>query len=386
MRRWVTTAVAVLGLLLGGSAVHGQTRADSAAVLLHAAEQLRLRGDVATARALLDYIERQYAGTVAAGDVARMRAAMRRMPEPERPGRTELIVWGTGYGAWLGVAVPLMFGSESPEVYGVGLLAGAPLGFLAARSYAARYQPTEGQVRAITFGGSWGTWQGFGWAEALDIGVRTHRVTLDCPPGGPCESYEYEETSAETMVAAAVVGGLVGIGTGALLARKPITAGTAATVSLGALWGSWFGFAGSYVAGLEEDELLVGTLLAGNAALLGTALAAPRWQLTESRARLISLGGLIGGLTGVGLLLIAQPDDERTAMAVPLVGSAIGLTVGALTTRDRGADGESGGGGALINREGDRWALDVPGASLGLQRTRSGVQPALHVPLLHARF
>jgi hypothetical protein len=381
MKRCLAGVVVVIGLLVSGVPVQGQTRADSAAVLLHAAQQLQLAGEQAAARALIDYIQRHYAGTVAAGEAARLRQLVRQ-PEMERSGRTELIVWGTGYGAWLGLAVPWMLGSDSPEAYGVGFLAGAPLGFLAARAYDGRYRPTEGQARAITFGGSWGTYQGLGWAEVFNLGSREYR---DCPPGGPC--YFYEETDTEHRVAAAVVGGLLGVGTGAVLARRPITPGTAAAVSLGALWGSWFGFAGSYIAGLEDDELFAATLLAGNAAVVAGAVAAPRWGLTESRARLISLGGLIGGLAGVGVLLIAQPDDEKVAVAIPMATSAAGLAVGAVTTRDRFADDAGGpGGGALLNRDRGRWALDVPHAAVRLNRRDSELSAAAYVQLLRARF
>jgi hypothetical protein len=382
MKRCLAGVVVAIGLLVSGVPVQGQTRADSAAVLLHAAQQLQLAGEQAAARALIDYIQRYYAGTVAAGEAARLSALVRRAPEMERSGRTELIVWGTGYGAWLGLAVPWMLGSDSPEAYGVGFLAGAPLGFVAARAYDGRYRPTEGQARAITFGGSWGTYQGLGWAEVFDLGSREYR---DCMPEGPC--YFYEETETEQRVAAAVVGGLLGVGTGAVLARRPITPGTAAAVSLGALWGSWFGFAGSYIAGLEDDELLAATLLAGNAAVVAGAVAAPRWGLTESRARLISLGGLIGGLAGVGVLLIAQPDDEKVAVAIPMATSAAGLAVGAVTTRDRFRDDAGApGGGALLNRDRGRWALDVPHASVRLNRRDSELRAAAYVQLLRARF
>jgi hypothetical protein len=383
MKRYLAGLVVLLALSIGSAPAAAQTRADSAAVLLHAAQQLQRAGDQAAARALLDYIQRQYAGTMAAAEAARQRPALQRALEVQRPGRTELVVWGTGYGAWLGVAVPLMLGSDSPEAYGVGFLAGAPLGFLAARAWDGRHRPTEGQARAITFGGSWGTWQGFGWAEVLDLGTRTHR---ECVPGvGEC--WDYEETNTEARVAAAVAGGLIGVGTGALIARRPVTPGTAAAVSAGSLWGSWFGFATGYIAGLEDDGLLAATLLAGNATVLGAALAAPRWQLTESRARLISLGGLIGGLAGVGVLLIAQPDDDKVAVAVPMLTSAAGLAVGAITTADRvPAEPALPGGEALLNRNGGRWTMAVPAASVHMQRHEGQLRPATRVPLVRARF
>jgi len=375
-------AVVVACMCLGAATeLRAQTRADSAAVLLHAAEQLRLRGEAAAARALLDLIARQYAGTPAASEVDRMRELMRGMPAAERSGRTELLVFGTGYGAWLGVAVPLALESDEPEGYGVGLLLGAPLGFFAARQYATR-DPTYGQARALTFGGTWGTYMGVATAAVFDLGTET---ITDCTVT-PCQEFE-SEADASTYVTSAVVGGLLGIGTGAFLARKPISAGTAATVTLGAMWGTWYGFALSVLANLENDDLLAGTMIGGNAALLTLGLIAPRWHLTESRARLISVGGLIGGLAGAGMLLIMQPDDENTAVLIPLIGTTAGLGLAAHLTRNRSGGADADGRGALINRSGGRWSLDTPAPALDMQRSRDGVlRPAAYLPLFSARF
>src|SRR5688500_5191566 len=162
MRRLLCCLLFVVAASIAGAQeAQAQSRADSAAVLLNAAEQLRLRGENGVARALLELIQQQYAGTAAALEVDRMRALLSRTPDVERSGRTEVLVFGTTYGAWLGVAVPLMFESDDPGSYGIGLLLGAPIGFFAAKSYADTYSPTEGQTRALTFGGTWGTAQGF---------------------------------------------------------------------------------------------------------------------------------------------------------------------------------------------------------------------------------
>lgn len=388
-RLLVCAALVLVAPVWSGAGLRAQSRADSAAVLLHTAEQLRLRGETEAARVLLAHLSTQYAGTPAAAQVERMLAALRRVPEVQRPGRTELLVWSTTYGAWLGVAVPLIADSESPEAYGIGLLAGAPAGFFAARAYTSRTRPTEGQARAITFGGSWGTYQGLGWAEVLDIGRGETRICPAPPPSGgdPCFTID-EGPEASSRVGAAVVGGLVGIGTGAFLARKPITAGTAAAVTLSGLWGSWFSVALSVIGGLEDDNLLAATLTGGNVALAAAALVAPQWEMSESRARLISVGGLIGGLGGAGLLLIVQPDDEKVAISIPLVTSAAGLIAAARWTRDAdvAADGAPPGRGALLNVGHGRWAIDMPAASVRFDRTPTGRSSALHVPLLRATF
>src|SRR5687767_4046483 len=207
-------ALALMTALWAGIAgkAAAQTRADSAAVLLNAAERLRQQGDGAAARAVLELITRDYADTPAAAQVEAMLAAVRRMPEAERPGRTELLVFGATYGAWLGVAFPILLNTEDPAAFGVGLLAGAPAGFFAARAYTRSRAVTEGQARSITFGGTFGSWQGFGWAEVLDVGDRDDE--LFCPPGDGCFETD-SDTDARARVGAAVLGGLSGIVVGA---------------------------------------------------------------------------------------------------------------------------------------------------------------------------
>lgn len=380
----LSRAVLIAAVMLPvAAAVQAQTRADSAAVLLEAADQLRQRGEAGAARAVLALIADRYAGTPAAAQVNAMLAAMRGAPAVAGSGRTELMVWSTTYGAWLGIALPLIADAEGSEVYGLGLLLGAPAGFFAARQYANSARPSDGQTRAITFGGTWGTYQGFGWAEYLDLG----RQNRECPAHStePC-FYDDDDNEMRARVGAAVVGGLAGIGTGAMLARKPISAGTAAAVSLSGIWGTWFGFAGSVVAGVDDgDNGLLITLLSGNTALIWSALRAPSWQMSESRARLISIGGVIGLLGGGGLLLIVQPDNEQVGMAFPLVGSIAGLAIAARSTNTMD-DFDASDRGALLNRDERGWGLGTPAAGVRLERTPVGVEPALHLPLLRVQF
>lgn len=387
MRRWLCVLVLVAGAsIVALQPVQAQTRADTAAVLLNAAERLRVQGELAAARALLQLIGRDYAGTPAAAEVETMLALVQRMPAREQSGRTELMVWGATYGAWLGVALPLMADAEEPEVYGVGLLLGAPAGFFAARAYGAKHRPTEGQARAITFGGTWGTFQGFGWGQYFDVGSETLQSCAPPELGLPCEDLE-TDADGPSLVAAALAGGIAGIVTGALLARKPITSGTATAVSHGGLWGTWFGFGLSYVAGSRDDDLLASALVGGNVALIATGIMAPAWRLSENRARLISIAGVIGGIVGGGLVLILQPDDDETGVAIPVATSALGLGLGAHYTRNYDARADDGGSpGALLDRNHARWSLDVPEPRLQLRRDGRRKDAAVFLPLLEVRF
>jgi hypothetical protein len=304
-------------------------------------------------------------------------------------GTVELTVWMTLYGAWLGLALPGALGADSAEPYGVGLLAGGPAGFLAGRGLARALELTEGQARAITLGGTWGSWQGFGWREVFDWGVEQR---CEAPFGGYEYCYDAEDDFEETF-AAMVLGGLAGIAGGALLSGRDISPGTASVVNYGSLWGTWFGLGTGVLMDLEDDDLLAATLVGGNAALLATALMAPGWNVSRSRARLVSILGVLGGLGGAGLDLIVQPDDEKVAIAIPLAGSIAGLLIGIASTRDSGPVAnslEAAADGALLRLEDGRLSFGMPNP-VPTWVTFDGprgpeLRPALGLEIFRARF
>jgi hypothetical protein len=377
----------------GGQAQAQQvTAADSAEVLLDTASRFSADGRHDVAEALYRFIVERFGSTPAA-ELARLRLGELRSRGGSGNGRVELQVWSTLYGLWLGVAIPGALGADDSEPYGLGLLAGGPAGFLAGKAIAGSRDLTEGQARAITLGGTWGTWQGLGWAEVLDIGQR--EVCYDEPWGRSC----YDEgDSSEEIFAAMILGGAAGIAAGAALSRKDISPGVATTVNFGSLWGTWLGFGLGYLADLEGDPLLATTLLGGNAGLAFTALKAPQWNPSRSRARIVSIYGVIGALSGAGLDLLTQPDNDKVAMGIPLAASVVGLALGVANTRgydapDRATGGRPGGGapgGALVKLSEGSWALGAPvpyptvvqidGPKGTLRR------PALGLTLLEARF
>lgn len=389
LRTWLGAGLAALLLAAAPAPAAGQTREDTAAVLLEAARQLRSEGNSAAAEAVLQLLRRRYAGTAAAQDAQALVAQLRREPEPTRSGRVELMVFGTTYGLWTGLAVPILLDADSPELIGTGLLVGGPLGFLATRAYLRDRPVSEGQARAITFGGTWGSWQGFGWTQVL-------ADTEQCWAEGPEVQCWDDDPSAEALVGGTLAGGLAGIVTGAVLARKPISSGVATTVSFGALWGTWYGGSIAALADMDGDDLLAATLVGGDAGLLAMALLAPRWNPSRARARLVSLGGVVGLLGGLGVDLILVRDNEDLAILIPTVTSAVGLGLAARATRDFDRPGREEGpgggsaspfGGALLRYDGGRLAMDVPAVRLELERER-GRRPAtsLYVPVVQARF
>jgi hypothetical protein len=364
------------------------TPADSAEVLLDAASRFSSQGRHDVADALYRLIVERFPSTPAA-DVARLRLGAARAQGTAGSGRVELQVWSTLYGLWLGIAVPGALGAENSEPYGLGLLLGGPAGFFAGKQIAGSRDLTEGQARAITLGGTWGTWQGAGWAEVLDLGQE--QVCRNDGYGRYC--YDEGDSSEETF-AAMILGGAAGIAAGAALSSRPISPGVATAVNFGSLWGTWFGFGLGYLADMDDDALLAATLLGGDAGLVVAALKAPEWNPSRSRARIVSIYGVIGALSGAGLDLLTRPDDDKVAVGIPLVGSIAGLALGVANTRGYDTMEPTGAatppGGALLNFSDGSWSLGAPMPHprvLELDGPRGLVRrPALGLTLVNARF
>ena len=100
----------------------------------------------------------------------------------------------------------------------------------------------------------------------------------------------------------------------------------------------------------DGDATLAAALIAGNVGLLAGGALAGKYDLSRSRIRMISLGALVGGLGGLGLDLIFQPDSERAAIAIPLLTSFVGLGIAANATRrsDRGTNRSEGDFGTAL--------------------------------------
>ena len=352
-------------------------------MLVATAADFEARGELDIARALYEEVVRRFPDTPGA-ETARARLTELEGLAPtaasrDRRGDTEFRVWSTLYGLWLGVAMPTLADAHGSEPYGVGLLIGGPAGYLAGRAFSRSRSLSVGQARTISWAGTWGTWQGVGWAHALDLGRDS--------------GCDYCDPDGEAVVATALAGGLAGVLTGALLARGEVTEGTAASTYLGSLWGTWVGLAGSTALDVDDDAMWVSTLLAGNAGLIAGALVGRSSGLSSRRAHMISLGGLIGGFGGIGIVLIAEPGSSSGDIAIPLATSLVGLGLGALLTRgvDEVPDGGSSGPGpeALLNWSAGEFSAGLPlpfPSAVPDSRREQGRHTEWSVPLLNIRF
>lgn len=381
------TSLALLAALLvtmGGlppAARAQETPADTAAVLVEAARELVAAADEASATGLLRHVLERYPGTPAASAARRLLASFARA-ESEGMGRTQLVVSGTLYGLWLGAALPAAVGADGPEPYGAGLLLGGPGGFFLSRAYAGSHPVTAGEARTMTFGALWGTWQGLGWQEVFDFGVETG---LACPGSDPPEGgcIPFEESRTEETFAAMVVGGLAGLTAASLVARGAgVSDGTSTATSLGALWGTWYGFAGGTIADADDEALWSWMLLGGNAGLAAGALLGSRAGVNRSRARAVSIAGVAGMVAGWGLDLLLDVNDTPEVIYLPAAGSVLGLAAGSVLFRDDdGGGGEGAAGGA-----GWTGARLRPAAIPVATARGEGVAPGIRLTLPAPRF
>lgn len=369
---------------LAPSEVAAQVSATaSAGVLLETAIAFEREGEWEVAEAIYEYIVENFGGTPAATEARRLLNTSS-VDRPARISRVELQVFGSIYGLWLGVAIPSAFGADGSEAYGAGLLIGGPLGLFGSRAAIRARQFSEGQARAISWGGIWGTWQGFGWTEIFDFGVGELCDSFDCYPS---------ESNNEEVWAGAVIGGLAGIATGAIVARNPVSSGVASAAQGGSTWGSIYG--GLAAATFHEapgDGGLATSLIVGNVGLLAGAALAAKYDVSRNRVRVITLGALVGLVGGGGIDLLVQPDDEQVAFGIPLLASMVGMGIAIHATRDdRATGGEPEDSASLLAyRDGTlRLGAPIPVPTLlpfEDQNGRPSWRPGLSMELFRARF
>ena len=133
-------------------------------------------------------------------------------------------------------------------------------------------------------------------------------------------------------------GGLLSLaGASTLSRRAQVSRGDATLLRYAAIWGSWFAFGhGVMTDGDGGNPLLRRTLIGGNIGLATMAAIAPRVEISQTRARMIHLGGVIGtfGMAGaVGLMsLNGAFDDAALPMGMVLTGDIAGLWIATRTT------------------------------------------------------
>ena len=295
---------------------------SEAAQLYETAFRLIVEGDYGEAYDRLNKVIDKYPDTVYARFAENRKQRLEQLNLPsirrkkiDQSGRVGTVVFSTLYSTWLGISTArLADETDNAKTVATGMMIGAPTGLLTSLIVTRNAKLTRGQSALINFSGSWGTWQGWGWAILID-----------------------EDDDEKSLIRGAMIGGLSGILATTILTRKiDPSLGDMGIINYGALWGTWLSLCAGMVTGVEDDnELLAWTLIGGNIGAASMALLSSEIDITPARAHWINLGGVIGTIAASGIVMIIAEDDisEEAAFATLMVGSIAGLITGIYNTR-----------------------------------------------------
>ncbi len=234
--------------------------------------------------------------------------------QPTSSARAELIFFQTLHGLSLGLEMCALVECNSTQTWVLlpmlGTGAGLGLSFVLSSDGV-----TPGLARALTSGVEWGAW------HAVALGVAT-------------EAFD-QTPSVGLGLALGQLGGL-GLGAGLYALLHP----TAGQVSLTSSGGIWTTVVTLFTAELfrvqfDTSSLFLTAMLASDAGLVAGGLLAANKPMSAGRVLLLDAGGLLGGLLGVGVDLLAQGDnpDETVLGGLGLVGTVGGLSLSYWLTR-----------------------------------------------------
>lgn len=253
------------------------------------------------------------------GDTATQGPALDRLgvETPSRRARSELAAFQSSHGLVLGIQTCVLIECEPGEGFLLASL-GATLGLSASLGLVDSSRLHPGATSAINSATIWGGW----------IGLASANIT---------------ELSGSPRLRLTMLGQLAGLGSGALLASslRP-NAGDVRLVDTTAGWAIGFyaalawGIFGDQRSGISTQQLfseLLGVSLGGG---IAGAIYARNRPMSEGRVALISTGGIVGGLLGLGSAFIIFDDDvtRRRGWAFSTAGAAAGLVTGGILTTD----------------------------------------------------
>ncbi len=314
--------ITIFVCLLFSPASVAATEGRTAAHLYETAFRLIVEGDYSQAYDQLNEVIDKYPGTVYARFAEDRKRRLEQLNLPsirrkkiDQSGRIGTVVFSTLYSTWLGIGTArLADETDNAKSIAAGMMIGAPAGLLTSLVATRNAKLTRGQSALINLSGSWGTWQGLGWAILIS-----------------------EDDGEKPLISSTMVGGLSGVIATSVLTRKiDPSLGDMAIINYGALWGTWLSLCAGQVAGVEGgNELLAWTLIGGNLGMTAMASLSPKIDITPARAHWINLGGVIGTIVASGIVMIIAESDisESAAFGTLMVGGIAGLIAGIYNSR-----------------------------------------------------
>ena len=327
--------------------------------------------------------------------------------EERRAGRRAIVTWATlyGFGLYGPGTIRLLDVESERRVAGLQMLIGGGSFFWALEA-TRDYRLGSGRS-LLVLGGSWaGTLYGLGvpvFFESENDKAYLAAAMIGTPAGGlmayRLSSHRwFERGETDLMVAGGLTGGFYGVAipyvldiedldewvqariyvasamvgapaglwaTTRLMRGRPMSEGRAHLVALGGVVGA------AYASGF----LSLGDVESTRAHVLATMIGLPlgtffgyEWtdaeEYTPGRARWIILGAYVGSLFGTGVALVADVEDHKPYVLANILGSAAGIWYSHGFTRDQTPDRVSVSGPSL-----DQWvAMGLTGLPVELVR------------------
>lgn len=263
--------------------------------------------------------------------------------------RAGLVGFQTLHGLAFGVEFCAMVECGGPRPWIASTMVGAGLG-LGASLYATRDGITPGRAAAVNAGTRWGLWQ----AAALNSITENWQE-------GPSQA-----------VPPLVAGQLLGTAGGAVAAQawRP----NAGDVTMANWVGIWSGVgAGLFTVTADlqptTPQLMTALLATTNLGAVAGGFWASQQPISRGRVWVINTGGLLGGLVGAGLPLLLAGENLESAQplgALTLLGTASGLGVATLLTKEWDVRDGSGDGRRVETSMSLRPTADGEGAMLSI--------------------
>ena len=307
--------------------------------LLRTAKEFIRIGQAEIGKRYLSKILRKYPQTSAAKIAATTKPL-------DQSGRIEFIIFTSVYGVALGGIVPGAFNTNSPALFGLSLLifTGAALGgsIIGTRGLSM----SVAQTRLIETATLWMTWN-FG-AISVIAGVNRIEDVFKLIGGGMLLGY-----------------------TGGFLASRflPLQEGQITFASTIGIW--TMTYTGLLLGILEDNNIRISSvaltlslMMASDIGLIVGAVLHPFIRFSRGRSLLVSLGGLVGGVTGAGIILIVSSNSNSVtaAFATVIATGLLGMGLAVFFTRNMkpAAKGAYVAGNSLINYRKGQWFAGIP--------------------------
>jgi len=307
--------------------------------LLKSALDFYKLGEIGIAERYLNELKKSYPNTKAA-------LYSRTFKPLDHSGRVEFIVFSTAFAIYNGITLPLMFKSNNTTVMGVSILGFTGLGLVSSLLGTRELSINTSHTRLVETSTLWGIW------NFAAIGLML-------------------ELNFEDTLKLIAVGGALGFGAGFVAGRYlPLKEGKVTFASSTGIWAAAYT---GLVLGILEDNgvslsttgVLLPLLLASDLGLVLGAIIHPKFRFSRSRTLLVNLSGVVGGLVGLGVLLIAGLDNIKMTPVLATIGgtSLAGLGLGIFLTRHMKKSSKApivASNGSLLQYHKGNWYVGMP--------------------------